>query len=164
MRKEEIFSYIKETFYIRLKNKIVTLTKGEIPVEKFDNFLWVWSGIPMAIVVLWLQPKLNIYYNNFFSFVLEFLLLVYFSWNFYVVKKVVKLHPELKPPKRPSRKELYANKTKEEIEEIKKMKKKELYEKLMLKKSWRDTPGYYIVLCLDLFIILQELQLIIQLF
>jgi large-conductance mechanosensitive channel len=158
------FNSVKEKLYYPLKNKVISLTKGEIEIAKFDNFLWIWGGIPIIFVVLWLQPKLNLFYNTFFAFILEFFLLLYFSWNFYVIKKIVKLHPELKPPKKPSRKKLYANKTEAEIKEIKKQKKQEFIDKMMLKKSWRDTPGYYIVLCSDLFLILQEIQLLSQLF
>ncbi|MDR3290243.1 MAG: hypothetical protein LBT02_03085 [Rickettsiales bacterium] len=145
-----------------IKNQVVILSNGE--TKSFKITLYVWGLIPAFIVVLFLQRKINLSQNSFLTLIFEVFLILYFSWHIYVIRKTLKVQPNLRAPKKLSKKELYVNKTADEIQEIKKQQKKELSQKLLLKKPWKETPDYVIIGCFDFFVVLTEFSLFMNIF
>ncbi|MDR0423379.1 MAG: hypothetical protein LBH46_02190 [Rickettsiales bacterium] len=143
----------------KMKNKVTILTRGEC--TNFNNMLFVWGLFPAIFVLFYLQRRLNYNKDTFFAVLLELLVLIYFVWHVYVINKTLSIQPQHKVIKL-SEKELLKDKTNEEIREFKKQKRKDLVNRILLKKSWSDTPNYSIIRLIDIFIIMIEIQAVLR--
>ncbi|MDR2527327.1 MAG: hypothetical protein LBC92_05640 [Rickettsiales bacterium] len=154
----KIKNILGKIYYI-IKMKVLVFTSGN--AESFKRMLYCYGLIPSIIVVFYIDKKI-VMYKNFFTFLVSLFLMIYFSWHVYVIWKTLKVQPQYKKPKKIKKKDLYANKTKEEIESIKKQNKKDFVDKLLLRKSWNDTPDYVIISCCEVLAIWMELNHILN--
>ena len=148
--KEKLINIIKI-----VKDKILILSKGEY--QHFNMMLYFWGLIPGLVIVLFIQNKSPNKNNLFFSILFYILVIIYFLWHFFVSKKTLKVQPQYKITKM-TKKELYKNKTKEEIKEIKKQKREDNMKKLLLLKAWDSSPAYTLIELFDIFVILTQIQ------
>ena len=151
---KEFFKKKAKDFYNKIKNCIVLISKGEF---NFQYMMYLWGVLPGIILILFIPKHIDTINSNILSFFICLIVAVYFSWHMLSIRKALKVHPEYRVIKQ-TKKELYKDKTPEEIEEIKKEKRKESIEKLLLLRGWNSTPNYVLVGCFDLYIILTELQ------
>lgn len=148
----EILSKVKEEFFL--------VSKGE---ANFKKMLYLWGLVPGLIVTFLLQRSIYSINNKLAATVIYIFLAVYFFWHILSIRKALKVQPENRVVK-PSKKELYAEKTKEEIEEIKKEQRKENLQKFLLLRSWDSTPNYILIGCFDAYIVLTQLQALLTIF
>ena len=145
-------------FFTNFKNKIIILSKGE---ANFNTMLYVWGLIPSLVIMFFLQGKINSIKISFFSIIIYLFLILYFSWHFFVIRKTLKLQPEYKKVKI-NKKDLYKDKTKEEIEQIKKENRKKTFKKMLLLTPWDTMPMYNIISCLDFLMIITQVQYLLN--
>lgn len=88
-------------------------------------------------------------------------LMIYFMWNLYVIQKC---SPKLTKEEKEKIREAKKNISKEEKHELKKQKKKDLVDKVMLRKPWREFNSKRAVVVLDLLVILELLRKILMKF
>jgi len=136
------------------RNNIALVSRGE---ANFKVMLYLWGLVPGLIVTFLLQRSINSIHNRFFATIVYVALAIYFLWHIFCIRKSLKVQPENRVIKI-SKKELYAGKTKEEIEEIKKEKRKENFQKFLLLRAWDSTPNYVLIGCFDAYIVLTQLQ------
>ena len=138
--------------------KFLSITKGNIG---YNTLLFALGFCP-AICLFLFHKKIE---NAFLiiKFLLSLFIFVYYVWHLYVIYIFLKIHPEYKE-KKVSKKELYKDKTKEEIEKIKKEKFKSNLQKFFLLKSWKTRPNHEWIICLDLLFILTYFRIIINIF
>ncbi len=144
---------------IYIKNQVITLSKGEY--KSFYSMLYLWGFLPCVLVSYITKGSTPIINVGFISILIYLMFVIYFVWHIYVVKKTLKVQPQYKV-KKISKKELYANKTKEEIKEIKSEKRKDVLKKLLLLKSWDSVPMYTIIELVDFIVILNQIQKILN--
>lgn len=142
----------------KIKNNIVEVHNGR---GNFSSMLYLWGLIPALIITIFFQSKINHLKSEFFSVFICLIITVYFLWHLLCIKNTLKTQPKYKIVK-PSKKELFKDKTKEEIEAIKKEKRKEAMQKLLLLRAWDSTPNYVLVACFDAYVTLTQLQRIFQ--
>lgn len=141
------------------KNQFVSLSKGQY--QHFYVMLYIYGLIPALLVLFVFKKSYSIILNNFLAILLYSLIIIYFIWHIYVVKKTLKVQPQY-VVKKVTKKELYADKTPEEIKQIKKEKNIDYVKKLLLLKSWNSMPMYTIVELFDVLIILSQFQKILN--
>jgi hypothetical protein len=142
-----------------VKQKIILMTKGE---SSWYPMIYGYGLFPALFVYFFCQKTIEQNRNNFFIIFIELLLFLYFAWHIYVIYKTLKVQPQYVAPKKLTKKELYAGKTKDEIKAIKKEQKKEVVQKLMLQRAWDTTPYYKIIGAVELYICFIELQLFLE--
>lgn len=156
--KDKILNILKKICgYI--KNQIIILSKGEC--KSFYSMLYLWGLLPFILISYITKGSKPIAKIEFIAIIIYSIFVIYFIWHIYVVKKTLKVQPQYKV-KKISKKELYANKTKEEIKEIKNEKRKDTLKKLLLLKSWDSVPMYTIIELLDFILILNQIQKILN--
>ena len=136
------------------KNKIITISKGE---ANFYSMLYIWGLIPAFAIIFFLQNKIDSIKNNIILLIVYLVITLYFLWHLFVIRKTLKVQPQYKKVKI-SNKELFKGKTKEEIKEIKKEKRKERFRKLILLEGWDSAPSYIIITCIDVYVALTQIQ------
>lgn len=141
------------------KNQFITLSKGEYP--HFYTMLYVYSLLPAILIFFIAKKNHSIILNNYITILTSLLIIVYFIWHIYVVKKTLKVQPQY-VVKKITNKELYANKTPEEIKQIKKDKKIKTVKKLLLLEAWDSVPIYTIVEWIDVLVVIFQLQRILN--
>lgn len=149
--------YLKDkviSFFKKIINYFLLISKGE---ANFNIMLYLWGVLPGIIIAFFLQPSINSIKNKFIAIILLLIILVYFVWHLFSIKKTLKVHPEYRVVK-PTKKELYAGKTKEEIENIKKEQRKENVQKLLLLRGWDSKPAYILIGFFDAYVILTQIQ------
>ena len=156
--KDKILNILKK-IYNYIKNQIIILSKGEC--KSFYSMLYLWGLLPFVVISYITKGYKPILETDFISILIYLIFIIYFIWHIYVVKKTLKVQPQYKV-KKISKKELYANKTKEEIKEIKNEKRKDTLKKLLLLKSWDSVPMYTIIELLDFIAILNQMQKILN--
>ena len=141
-----------------LKKKFLSISKGNI---SYNTLLFAWGFCP-AICLFLFHKKIE---NAFLiiKFLLSLFIIIYYMWHLYAIYNFLKIHPEYKE-KKISKKELYKDKTKEEIEEIKKENFRSNLQKFFLLKSWKTRPNHQWIVCLDLLFLLTYLRIIINIF
>ena len=144
---------------IYIKNQVITLSKGEY--KSFYSMLYLWGLLPFVVISYITRGSNHILGAGFLSILIYLIFIIYFIWHIYVVKKTLKVQPQYKV-KKLSKKELYKDKTKEEIKEIKNEKRKDILKKLLLLKSWDSVPMYTIIELLDFIVILNQIQKILN--
>lgn len=143
----------------KIKESIVIVSKGE---ANFKTMLYLWGLVPGLILTFLLQRSIDSITNKFIAIPIFVFFAIYFFWHILCIRKTLKVQPENRVVK-PSKKELYAGKTKEEIEEIKKEKRKENFQKFLLLRAWDTTPNYVLIGCFDAYIVLTQLQSLLDL-
>lgn len=143
-----------------IKNYIILISKGE---ANFNVMLYLWGVLPGLIITIFLQLRINSIVNIFFAVLVPSIILIYFLWHFFAIRKALKVHPEY-VVKKIKKKELYAGKTDEEIEEIKKEKRKETLQKMFLLRGWESKPAYVLIEFFDLYLILTQIQVLLKIF
>ncbi len=138
----------------KIKEEVILVSKGE---ANFKTMLYLWGLVPGLVITFLLQRSIYSINNKFIATIIFVFLAVYFFWHILCIRKTLKVQPENRVVK-PSKKELYAGKTKEEIEAIKKEQRKENLQKFLLLRSWDSTPNYILVGCFDAYIVLTQLQ------
>ena len=156
--KDKILNILKK-IYNYIKNQIVILSKGEC--KNFYSMLYLWGLLPFVVISYITRGSNHILGAGFLSILIYLIFIIYFIWHIYVVKKTLKVQPQYKV-KKLSKKELYKDKTKEEIKEIKNEKRKDTLKKLLLLKSWDSVPMYTIIELLDFIVILNQMQKILN--
>lgn len=154
----KILNIIKKIL-IFFKNQFVTLSKGEYP--HFYTMLYVYSVLPALLIFFISKKNYSINLNNYVVILTSLLMIIYFIWHIYVVKKTLKVQPQY-VVKKITKKELYANKTPEEIKQIKKDKKIKTVKKLLLLEAWDSAPIYTIVELVDVAVIIFQFQRILN--
>lgn len=147
-------------FWQQIKNQIVILSQGK---AKFNQMLYLWGLTPALIVAIFLQNRINSIKFVPISFILYCVIFCYFAWHIFIVRKTLKVQPEYRKVTIKD-KELFKDKTQEEIELIKKERKKSKIKKLLLLEKWDSAPPYFIIICIDLYIILLQLEAIFRIF
>lgn len=147
--KEKIKSFLNGA-----KNKIIIISKGE---ANFYSMLYLWGLVPALIIIFFLQNKIDLIRNNTILFVINLIITLYFLWHLFVIRKTLKTQPQYKKIKL-SNKELFRGKTKEEIKEIKKEKRKQRFRKLILLEGWDSAPSYILIACIDAYVALTQIQ------
>lgn len=159
MNIKNILLKIKE-MVIRFFNFIIAkIKKTNNGESNYYIMLYVWGVFPAVILMMFLQKHLSRMDNGFFKLIISLFITLYFLWHLFVIRKTLILHPEHKPVKI-TKKELYKDKTEEEIKEIKKEKRKEIVQKMLLLRAWNTSPDYIIIACLDAYNAATELQII----
>lgn len=143
-----------KSFLNGAKNKIIIVSKGE---ANFYSMLYLWGLIPALVIIFLLQNKIDSIKNNIVLFIIYLIITLYFLWHLFVIRKTLKVQPQYKKVKI-SNKELFKGKTKEEIKEIKKEKRKERFRKLILLEGWNSAPSYIIITCIDAYVALTQMQ------
>jgi hypothetical protein len=149
---KKIFEMVKNTFKI--------LVEGN---GNFNRILFLWGVVPNVVLILFFQRKIEIFRFRFFTLFICILIIVYFLWHIFIVRKTLKIQPQYKVVK-VKKKDLYKGKTKEEIAEMKKEERKTAVKKMFLLEAWDSTPNYVIVICLDAYTVLTQLQIIFGIF
>jgi hypothetical protein len=163
--KEKIFKFaflflnLLELICLKIKDKIVVLSKGKC--GSFNFMLYGWGLAPALFVLFFLQRRISYNKNSIFVVLVELFLFVYFTWHFYTINKTLKVQPQYKVII-PTKKELYKDKTPEEIKEIKKQRKRKILNKFLLKESWSTTPNYSIIRLIDIFVAWSNLTYFLQ--
>ena len=144
-----------------IKTKIVedffAFTKG---LGSYNKLLFLWGCFPGFFFAFIFIKKIS----NFIlpvKFLLSIIIMIYFIWHIYAIYKTLKEQPQYKK-KKISKKELYKDKTEEEIKKIKRENLKIKAQKLVLIKPWDTSPTHTWVVCLDLYVILTYLNVIIN--
>lgn len=156
--KDKILNILKN-LYNYIKNQIIILSKGEC--KSFYSMLYLWGLLPFVVISYITRGSNHILGAGFLSILIYLIFIIYFIWHIYVIRKTLKVQPQYKV-KKISKKELYANKTKEEIKEIKSEKRKDVLKKLLLLKPWGSAPMYTIIELLDFIVILNQIQKILN--
>ena len=144
---------------IYIKNQVITLSKGEY--KSFYSMLYLWGFLPCVLVSYITKGSTPIINVGFISILIYLMFVIYFVWHIYVVKKTLKVQPQY-VVKKITKKELYANKTPEEIKQIKKDKKIKTVKKLLLLERWDSMPMYRIVEWVDVLVIIFQFQRILN--
>ena len=151
-----------KSFFIKklgfLKGEFFAITSGN---GNFKRMLFLWGAIPGIIISLILHRKIDRISFNFFKIFLSVIFVLYFSWHFYSLCKTIHLHPEYKK-KKIKKRDLYKDKTDEEIKKIKIDNMKNTLKKALLMKSWDTTPDYFWVGAIDLYVILTFIQYLVK--
>ena len=138
----------------KILNQFIILTKGEY---NFNIMLYLFGLAPAIVISILFQKNIDRMGIAILQVFIYTLLALYFAWHIYVIIKTLKVQPEHKIV-RPSKKELYKDKSEEEIESIKKEKRKDKLQKFMLLKAWDTTPNYVLIGCVDAYMILTQVQ------
>ncbi len=138
----------------KVREEFAFVSKGE---ANFKTMLYFWGLIPGLIITFLLQKSIYSINNKFFATIVYIVLAAYFFWHILCIRKTLKVQPENRVVK-PSKKELFKGKTKEEIEQIKKEKRKESLQKFLLLRAWDSSPNYVLVGVFDAYIVLTQLQ------
>ena len=146
---EKIKSFLNGT-----KNKISIVSKGE---ASFYSMLYLWGLTPSLILIFFLQNKIDSIKSNTISLIIYLLITLYFLWHLFVIRKTLKVQPQYKRVKL-SKKQLFKDKTKEEIKEIKKEQRKKRLKKLLLLEGWDSAPSYILIACIDVYVALTQMQ------
>jgi hypothetical protein len=141
-------------FLNKLKDEIVTLSVGR---AKFSSMLYLWGLTPAIIIALLLQRNIDRINNMFLVFIIYIFISLYFSWHLFVIRKTLKVQPEYRRIKIKDT-ELFKDKSEKEINEIKKERRKSKIRKLLLLDGWNSMPPYVIIACLDVYVVLTQLQ------
>ena len=151
--KEKLGAFLK-----KVGNCFVLITKGEF---NFKYMMYLWGVLPGFIICFFLQKYIELMQDKFalLAFLLCLVIIVYFLWHLMYLYKTLKVHPEYRVLKK-TKKELYKDKTPDEIKELKKKERQETIKKLLLLEKWDSAPAYILVGVFDLCVILTELQLI----
>lgn len=152
--KDKILNILKKNG-LYIKDKIIVLSKGEY--QHFYKLLYLWGLLPAVIIVFFIQKGLPLQSFQFISIIFYLLISIYFIWHIFVIKKTLKVQPQYKV-KKISKKELYKDKTKEEIKKIKQENNIDTLKKIFLIKSWNSAPMYTIVELVDILVILTQIQ------
>lgn len=142
------------SFFENIMEEIKKVSTGN---GNFNTMLYAWGVAPGVILTIFIQRKIDFMDNVYMQFLLYLIFFLYFLWHFFVVRKTLKVQPEHKVVK-PSKKELYEGKSKEEIKQIKDEKRKETLQKMFLLRAWDTTPIYVIVECFDVYLFLTQVQ------
>lgn len=143
-----------KSFLNGAKNKISIVSKGE---ANFYSMLYLWGLTPSLILIFFLQNKIDSIKSNAISLIIYLLITLYFLWHLFVIRKTLKVQPQYKRIKL-SKKELFKDKTKEEIKEIKKEQRKKRLKKLLLLEGWDSAPSYILIACIDVYVALTQMQ------
>ena len=161
---KNIFRKVKErviNILIKIKKSFIKSTKGE---ESFYFMLWVWGVIPAVLTIFYIEDKLKNINFNLISIPLYIAIITFFVWHIVAIRTTLKKHPEYKE-KKEDKKEKYKGLSKEKIKELKQEERKEknmsIVKKALLLKAWDSTPFYKIVILLDCFVILTQIQRIL---
>lgn len=141
-------------FLTKIKNEILILSEGK---ANFNRMLYLWGLTPAIIITFLLQRRIDSIKNVALILIIYFAISLYFLWHLFVIRKTLKIQPEYKKVKI-SNKELFKGKTKEEIEAIKKEKRKSGLRKLILLEGWESTPAYIMIACFDTYVALTQIQ------
>lgn len=143
-----------KSFLNGAKNKISIVSKGE---ASFYSMLYLWGLIPSLILIFFLQNRIDSIKSNTISLIIYLFITLYFLWHLFVIRKTLKVQPQYKRLKL-SKKELFKDKTKEEIREIKKEQRKKRLKKLLLLEGWDSAPSYILIACIDVYVALTQMQ------
>ena len=143
-------------FCDKIKQSIITTTKGE---TNLNIMLFGYGVFPALVYVIFLERKIKHIDFSFIRLFLFLLVFLYFIWHLYVIWKTLKVHPEYKKQKKPSKKELCKGKTKEEIKQIEKEIGKTRIRKALLLEGWDTSPNYVIVSLIDIYVLLSIFQI-----
>jgi glucan phosphoethanolaminetransferase (alkaline phosphatase superfamily) len=159
----KILLNIKETaikFLLAIKKSLINSNNGD---ENLYVMLWAWGILPAILVVFFLDNKLK-RFGKIIACPIAVLIILFFSWHIFAIMKTIKKHPEYKE-KKEDKKEKYKGLSDKQIKELKiKERKKEnlnLLKKAMLLKSWDSMEFYKIVILVDGFVILTQIQRIL---
>lgn len=141
-------------FLTKIKNEILILSDGK---ANFNRMLYLWGLTPALIITFLLQKRIDSIKSTILILIIYLAISLYFLWHLFVIRKTLKIQPEYKKIKI-SNKELFKNKTKEEIEAIKKEKRKSRLKKLILMEGWESTPSYIMIACFDTYVALTQIQ------
>ncbi|MDD2840705.1 MAG: hypothetical protein PHY80_06380 [Rickettsiales bacterium] len=141
-------------FLKKIKNEILLLSDGK---AKFNYMLYLWGLTPAIVITFFFQKQIDSIKNSALIFIVYLLISLYFLWHLFVIRKTLKVQPEYKRVKLSNR-ELFKDKTKEEIEAIKKDKRKSKFRKLILLEGWESTPPYIMIACFDTYVALTQIQ------
>ena len=161
---KKIFNYIKKNvlnILFKIKLSFIKSTKGE---ENFYVMLWGWGILPAVLFTFYLADKLERIKTGLISFPVCILIIVFFVWHIFAIRTTIKNHPEYKRIKE-DKKAKYKGLNKKQIKELKQKERKErnvnLFKKAMLIKAWDSTEFYKIVILVDCFVILTQVQRIL---
>ena len=146
-------------FLLFFKNQFIVLSKGEY--QHFYIMLYIYSLLPAILIFFILKKNYFIILNDYVVIFISLIIMAYFIWHIYVVKKTLKVQPQY-IVKKITKKELYAGKTPEEIKQIKKDNKIKTVKKLLLLESWDAMPMYTIIELMDAIIVIFQFQRILN--
>lgn len=148
-------------FYNKVKTSFLKTHQGE---ESLNKTLWLWGVLPAVLVVFFLEERLR-KFPNIISLPIHIAIIAFFAWHIFAIRTTIKKHPEYKKKKKEDGEDKYKGLTKKQIKEAKKEEKKEksmdILKKAMLIKAWDTMEFYKIVILIDCFVILTQLQRIL---
>lgn len=140
-------NYMKEILN-KIKASFQAANKGE---ENIKTVIWCWGILAYAVSYFIINKIIHLIDSRLFDILLSFVMIIYFVWHIYVVKKCSPKKPKL------------SNEEKQRIrEEKRKNFKKSLLKKLLLQESITKWHTITVIMVMDAFCVAHFLSYIIR--
>jgi len=126
-------------YLLKAKNSFLDASKGE---EIFFNIIWFWGALSYFIVFLVIEKLIIFIDISLISFVISFIVSLYFAWHIYVTHKC-----------KPRNRKLTKEEKKLEKQKRRQQTLKTLLQKILLQKSWTKWNSASVLTAIDLYII-----------
>jgi len=158
LSKETLETSKEKSLFIwsKIKESFIKAHKGE---EKLNIMLWGWGIVPAILVVFFLEDGLRKAPFKILLIPIYLGVIAFFVWHIMAIRTTIKKHPEYKKSKKEKQ---YKGLSKKRIKELKRKERKEeninLVKKALLLKAWDSMEFYKIVILVDCFVILTQIQ------
>jgi hypothetical protein len=140
-------NFMKDVFK-KIETSFKAAMNGE---EKVNNVIWWWGVMGYVIAYFIVDRIVKINSFSFVDILISLLMVVYFSWHIYVLKKCA--------PKKPK---LSKEEKKQLKEEARKERGKKFMRKLFLHESLTNWDPIFVTMMIDIFCIAQFLDYVVR--